>query len=189
VYDLGVTGNPPITAVVRLTPDGTVTMRAALPPTLPAGSRLAPQAVAIGDGAVWIVGNAGAVAVDAGTLAVRNSFDVQSPTPVELHDAAIAAGSLWSYDALSGELLDMGIDDGQVRRRITLVDGPPARLPAPAQIVAGGDVLWVRVRVGDPTALQQRVTRVDARTGEITGRFDAPPELEVGAIAVSRAPP
>jgi hypothetical protein len=47
----------------------------------------------------------------------------------------------------------------------------------------------VRVRVGDPTALQQRVTRVDARTGEITGRFDAPPELEVGAIAVSRAPP
>jgi hypothetical protein len=189
VYDLGVTGNPPITAVVRLTPDGTVTTRAALPPTLPAGARLTPQAVAIGDGAVWIVGNAGAVAVDAGTLAVKNSFDVQSPSPVELHDAAIAAGSLWSYDALSGELLSMGVEDGQVRRRIALVDGPPARLPAPAQIVAGGDVLWVRVRVGDPTALQQRVTRIDARTGEITGRFDAPPELEVGAIAVSRAPP
>lgn len=189
LYDLGVTGNPPLTAIVRLTPDGAVTTRAALPATGTAGARLAPQAVTVGDGAVWIVGTAAAIALDAGTLAVRHSFDVQSQLPAELHDAAIAAGSLWSYDALRGELLGIGVDDGQVRQRITLVDGPPAGLPVPAQIVGGGDALWVRVRVGGPTMLQQRVTRVDARSGEITGRFDSPPELEVGAIAVSRAPP
>jgi len=62
-------------------------------------------------------------------------------------------------------------------------------LPAPAQIVGVGDVLWVRIRIGDPTTLQQRVTRIDARSRDITGRFDAPPELEVGAVAVSAAPP
>ena len=32
----------------------------------------------------------------------------------------------------------------------------------------------------------QREARVDPRSGDITGRFTAPPELEVGEIAVSR---
>jgi hypothetical protein len=186
VYDLGVTGNPPLTAVVRLAPDGTVTTRAALPSTVAAGGRLAPQAVTVGEGAVWLVGSEAAVALDADTLAVRHSFGVQSQSSVELHDAAIAAGSLWSYDALSGALLRIGVEDGEVRQRVALVEEPPAGLPAPAQIVGVGDVLWVRVRVGSPTMLGQRVTRIDARSGDITGRFDAPPELEVGAIAVSR---
>jgi hypothetical protein len=186
VYDLGVTGNPPHTAVVRLAPDGSVTTRAALPPTVTAGGRLAPQAVTVGDGAVWIVGSAAAVALDAGTLAVRHSFGVQSQSSVELHDAVIAAGSLWSYDALSGTMLRIRLEDGEVRQRIALVEETPAGLSAPAQIVGVGDVLWVRVRVGSPTMLGQRVTRIDARSGDITGRFDAPPELEVGAIAVSQ---
>ena len=114
---------------------------------------------------------------------------MQSQSPVEVHDAAVAAGALWSYDALSGDLLRIGVEDGQVRQRIALVPDAPPRLPAPAQIVGGGDVLWVRVRIGGATTLEQRVTRVDARSGDISGRFDAPPELEVGAIAVSRAPP
>src|SRR5215210_20382 len=135
VYDLGVTGNPPHTAVVRLAADGTVTTRAALPPTVAIGVRLVPQAVTLGDGAVWIVGSTAAVALDAGTLAVRHSFDVQSQSSVDLHDAAIAAGSLWSYDALSGALLGIGVEDGQVLQRIRLVEEPPAPLPAPAQIV------------------------------------------------------
>ena len=186
VYDLGVTGNPALTAVVRLTPDGTVTTRAALPPSVAAGGRLAPQAVTTGDSAVWIVGSTAAVALDAGTLVARHSFDVQSQSAVELHDAAIAAGSLWSYDVLSGALLRIGVEDGQVGQRIRLVEEAPARLAAPAQIVGVGDALWVRVRTGGTNTLEQRVTRIDARSGDITGRFDAPPELEVGAIAVSR---
>jgi len=49
-------------------------------------------------------------------------------------------------------------------------------------------VLWVRVRVGSPNTLEQLITRVDARSGDVTGRFSAPPQLEVGEIAVSRAP-
>jgi hypothetical protein len=186
VYDLGVTGNPPLTAVVRIAPDGTITARAALPATTPGGGRLEPRAVALGEDAVWIVGRAAAVGLDARTLAVRQSFVVQSQSPVELHDAAIAAGSLQSYDALGGDLLSIGIEDGEVRRRLPLVDAPPPRLPAPAQIVARGDALWVRVRIGGATTLEQRVTRIEARSGDITGRFDAPPELEIGAIAVSR---
>lgn len=186
VYDLGVTGNPPLTAVVRIAPDGTITARAALPATGPGGARLEPQAVALGEDAVWIVGRTAAVGLDARTLAVRRSFVVQSQSPVDLHDAAIAAGSLQSYDALGGDLLSIGLEDGQVRRRIALVDGSIPRLPSPAQIVSGGDALWVRVRIGGPTTLAQRVTHIDARSGDVTGRFDAPPELEIGAIAVSR---
>jgi hypothetical protein len=189
VYDLGVTGNPPLTAVVRLAPDGTITARAALPAVGPGGDRLEPQAIALAEGAIWIAGRTAVIELDARTLATRQSFPVQSQSPVELYDAAVAAGSLWSYDALSGDLLRVGAEDGQVRQRVALVAGPPPRLPAPAQIVGGGGVLWVRVRIGGATTLEQRVTRIDARSGEITGRFDAPPELEVGAIAVSRAPP
>lgn len=185
IYDLGVTGNPPLTAVVRIAPDGTITARAALPATGPGGGRLEPQAVALGEGTIWVVGHGAVVGLDARALAARQSFAVQSQSPVELHDAAVAAGSLWSYDALGGDLLRIGVEDGQVRQRIALVSGSPTRLPAPAQIVGGGDVLWVRVRIGGATTLEQRVTRVDARSGEITGRFDAPPELEIGAIAVS----
>jgi hypothetical protein len=184
VYDLGVTGNPPITAVVRLAPDGTVTARAALRPTAPAGGRLEPQSVAVGGGAVWIVGRTAVVALDAGTLAVRQSFAVQTESPVELHGAAFAAGTLWSYDATSGALLSIG-DDSRVRARVPLTDGMPPPVPAPASIVGSRDALWVRLRTSAST-LEQRVTRVDARSGDVTGRFDAPPELEVGEIAVSR---
>jgi hypothetical protein len=189
VYDLGVTGSRPLTAVVRLAPDGTITARAALPLAGPGGDRLEPQAIALGEGAIWIVGRTAVIGLDARTLAARPSFAVQSQSPVEVHDAAVAAGALWSYDALSGDLLRIGVEDGQVRQRVALVSDPRPRLPAPAQIVGGGDVLWVRVRIGGATTLEQRVTRVDARSGDISGRFDAPPELEVGAIAVSRAPP
>jgi hypothetical protein len=183
-YQLGVTGNPPVTAVVRLAPDGTVTARASLPPTAPGGGRLEPQSVAVGGGAVWIVGRAAVVALDAGSLAMRQGFAVQTETPVELHDAAFAAGMLWSYDATSSALLRIG-EDGRVRARIPLTDGAPPPVPAPASIVGSRDALWVRVRTSAST-LEQRVTRVDARSGDITGRFDAPAELEIGAIAVSR---
>jgi hypothetical protein len=182
VYDLGVTGNPPLTAVVRVAPDGTITARAALPAT----DRVEPQGIALGEGAIWIVDPTHVVGLDVRTLSPRQSFAVQSQPPIELHDAAVAAGALWSYDAVSGELLRIGLQDGQVRQRVALVVEPPPRLPAPAQIVGGGDVLWVRVRIGGATTLEQRVTRVDARSGDISGRFDAPPDLEVGAIAVSR---
>jgi hypothetical protein len=186
VYDVGVTGNPPLTAVVRLAPDGNITARAVLPVTGPTGGRLEPQAIALGEGGLWIVGHTAVIGLDARTLDVRRSFAVQSQSPVELHDAAITAGVLWSYDALSGDLVRIGSEDGEIRQRVALVSDPPPRLPAPAQIVGGRDVLWVRVRIGGATTLEQRVTRVDARSGDITGRFDAPPELEIGAIAVSR---
>jgi hypothetical protein len=182
-YELGVTGNPPVTAVVRLAPDGTVTARASLRPTAPAGGRLEPQSVAVGGGAVWIVGRTAVVALDAGSLAVRQSFTAQTESPVELHSAAFSAGTLWSYDATSGALLRIG-DNGRVRARIPLTDGVPPPVPAPASIVSSRDALWVRVRASAST-LEQRVTRVDARSGDVTGRFDAPPELEVGEIAVS----
>jgi hypothetical protein len=46
----------------------------------------------------------------------------------------------------------------------------------------------VRARIGSPNTLEQLITRVDAQSGDITGRFSAPPQLEVGEIAVSRAP-
>jgi hypothetical protein len=184
VYELGVTGNPPVTAVVRLAPDGTVTARASLPPTAPGGGRVDPQSVAVGGGAVWVVGRSAVVALDTGSLAVRRSDAEQTGSSVELHGAAFAAGTLWSYDATTGALLRIG-DDGRVSARIPLRDGVPPPVPAPASIVGSRDALWVRVRAGAST-LEQRVTRVDARSGDITGRFDAPPELEVGEIAVSR---
>jgi hypothetical protein len=157
-----------------------------LPVTGPTGGRLEPQAIALGEGGLWIVGHTAVIGLDARTLDVRRSFAVQSQSPVELHDAAITAGVLWSYDALSGDLVRIGSEDGEIRQRVALVSDPPPRLPAPAQIVGGRDVLWVRVRIGGATTLEQRVTRVDARSGDITGRFDAPPELEIGATAVSR---
>ena len=49
-------------------------------------------------------------------------------------------------------------------------------------------MLWVRVRIGSSETLEQLITRVDARSGDVTGRFTAPPQLEVGEITVSRAP-
>jgi hypothetical protein len=184
VYDLGVTGNPPHTAVVRIAPDGSIAARAALaPPASGGGGRLEPQAVTVGDGIVWIVGRTAVVGLDATSLEVRQTFAVQADASVELHDAAFAAGSLWSYDARSGELLRIG-DDGRVRTRVAITDGAPPSVPAPASIVTGRATMWARVRTG--ATLEQRVTRVDARSGEITGRFVSPPELEIGAIAVSR---
>jgi hypothetical protein len=187
VYDLGVTGNPALPAVARVADDGTVTARAAIPDRVD-GGRLEPQAVALGDGVLWIVGRSAVVAVDPATLAVRRSFAVQDGAPVELHGAAVAGGLLWSYDVLSGALLGIGPDTGLVRHRVALTDGAQTRFRAPATIIGGGDVLWVRVRVGNPSTLEQLITRVDARSGDITGRFSAPPQLEVGEIAVSRAP-
>ncbi|HEY4398601.1 MAG TPA: hypothetical protein VGO28_13095 [Acidimicrobiia bacterium] len=187
VYDLGVTGNPALPAVARVEDDGTVSARAALPDRA-AGSRLEPQAVALGDGMLWIVGRSAVVGIDPTTLAVRSSFSVQDGTPVDLHGAAVAGGQLWSYDTQSGALLGIDPDAGGVRQRVALTDGAQTQFRAPATIIAGGDVLWVRVRVGSPSALEQLITRVDARSGNITGRFSAPPQLEVGEIAVSRAP-
>jgi hypothetical protein len=184
VYELGVTGNPPVTAVVRLAPDGTITARAPLPPNAPGGGHVEPQSVAVGGGTVWIVGRTAVVAVDAGSLAVQESVAVQTESAVELHDAAFVAGTLWSYDATTGALLRIG-DDGRIRARIPLADGVPPPVAAPASIVGSRDALWVRVRTS-PSTLEQRVTRVDARSGDVTGRFDAPAELEVGEIAVSR---
>ena len=184
VYDLGVTGNPPLPAVVRVAPDGTVTARAALPDQV-SGVRLDPQAVTLGDGTLWIVGRQAVVGLDPGTLAVRHSFTVQSESAIDLHSAATAGGLLWSYDSDSGALLGIG-DQGGVRQRVAIANGTQAEVPAAATIIAGGDVLWVRVRIGGATTLEQLVTRVVATSGDITGRFDAPPTLEVGEIAVSR---
>ena len=186
VYDLGVTGNPALPAAARVADDGTVTARAALPPNV-GGDRLEPQAVALGDGMLWIVGRSAVVGVDPATLAVRRSFAVQDGAPVELHGAAVAGGLLWSYDVQSGALLGIG-PDGRVRQRTALTDGAQSQFSAPATIIGGGDVLWVRVRVGNPSTLEQLISRVDARSGDVTGRFSAPPQLEVGEIAISRAP-
>jgi hypothetical protein len=186
VYDLGVTGNAAHPAAVRVADDGTVGARAALPDRVD-GDRLEPQALALGDGVLWIVGRSSVVGVDSATLAVRSSFTVQDGAPVELHGAAVAGGLLWSYDVQSGRLLGIG-RDGRVRQRTALTDGAQTQLRAPATIIGGGDALWVRVRVGNPSTLEQLITRVDARSGDITGRFSAPPQLEVGEIAVSRAP-
>jgi len=188
VYDLGVTGNPALPAAVRVADDGTVTARAALPERVD-GARLEPQAVALGDGMLWIVGRSAVVGVDPATLAVRRSFRVQDGTPLELHGAALAGGLLWSYDVQSGALLGIGPDAGRVRQRVALTDGAQTQLPPPATIIGGANVLWVRVRVGSPNTLEQLITRVDAGSGDITGRFSAPPHLEVGEIAVSRAAP
>jgi hypothetical protein len=188
VYDLGVTGNPALPAAVRVADDGTVTARAALPERVD-GARLEPQAVALGDGMLWIVGRSAVVGVDPATLAVRRSFRVQDGTPLELHGAAVAGALLWSYDVQSGALLGIGPDAGRVRQRVALTDGAQTQLPAPATIIGGANVLWVRVRVGSPNTLEQLITRVDAGSGDITGRFSAPPQLEVGEIAVSRAAP
>jgi hypothetical protein len=186
VYDLGVTGNPALPAVARVADDGTVTARAALPNRVD-GGRLEPQAVALGDGTLWIVGRSAVVGVDPATLAVRRRFAVQDGTAVELHGAAVAGGQLWSYDVRSGALLGIDPDSGRLRQRIALTEGARTGLRAPATIIGGGDVVWVRVRIGSSNTLEQLVARVDARSGDITGRFTAPAQLEVGEIAVSRA--
>jgi len=186
VYDLGVTGNPALPAAARVADDGTVTARAAIPDRV-GGDRLEPQAVALGDGMLWIVGRSAVVGVDPATLAVRRSFAVQDGASVDLHGAAVAGGLLWSYDVQSGALLGIG-PDGRVRQRTALTDGAQTQFSAQATIIGGGDVLWVRVRVGNPSTLEQLITRLDARSGDVTGRFSAPPQLEVGEIAVSRAP-
>jgi hypothetical protein len=186
VYDLGVTGNPALPAVARVADDGTVTARAALPNRVN-GGRLEPQAVALGDGTLWIVGRSAVVGVDPATLAVRRRFAVQDGTAVELHGAAVAGGQLWSYDVRSGALLGIDPDSGRLRQRIALTEGARTGLRAPATIIGGGDVVWVRVRIGSSNTLEQLVARVDARSGDITGRFTAPAQLEVGEIAVSRA--
>jgi hypothetical protein len=186
VYELGVTGNPALPAAVRVADDGTVTARAAVPDRVD-GNRFEPQAVALGDGMLWIVGRTAVVGLDPATLAVRGSFTVQDGTPVDLHGAAVAGGLLWSYDAQSGALLGIGPDAGRVRQRAVLTGGAQAQFRAPATVLGGGDVLWVRARVGSPNTLEQLITRVDAQTGDVTGRFTAPAQLEVGEIAVSRA--
>jgi outer membrane protein assembly factor BamB len=184
VYDLGVTGNPPLPAAVRLADDGGITARAALPDRV-GGDRLEPQAVALGDNTVWVVGRRAIVALDPATLAVRQSFNVQSAAPIELHGAAVAGGLVWSYDLQSGALFGIDPATGSVRRHVALTNGG-TQFRAPATIVAGTDVLWVRVRIGSSDTLEQLITRVDARSGDVTGRFTAPPQLEVGEIAVSR---
>jgi len=186
VYDLGVTGNAPLPAAVRLADDGSITARAPVPDRVD-GDRLEPQAVAVGDDTVWVVGRRALVALDPSTLAVRRSFAVQSAGTVELHGAAVAGGLVWSYDSQSGALFGVDPGTGTVRRRVTLTNGG-TQFRAPATIVAGTDVLWVRVRIGSSDTLEQLVARVDARSGDVTGRFTAPPQLEVGEIAVSRAP-
>jgi hypothetical protein len=185
VYDLGVVGNPPLPVAVRVADDGSITARAALPDRVE-GDRFEPQAVTLGDETLWIVGRRAAVAVDPATLAVRTSFAVQSESPVELHGAAVAGGTLWTYDSESGALLGVSPDAGRVRQMVALTDRAPPQFRAPATIVGGGGVLWARVRVGSTTTLEQLIARVDARSGDISGRFTAPPELEVGEIAVSR---
>jgi hypothetical protein len=185
VYDLGVTGNPPHPAAARVAPDGSITARVALPDQV-GGVALDPQALALGAGELWIVGRQMAVGVDATTLAVHHSFRVQSEAALELHGAALASGLLWSYDSGSGALLGIGVDEGRVRQRVTLSAAAPDQFPAPATIIAGRNVLWVRVRVGATSTLEQLVARVDATSGDVTARFDAPPALEVGEIAVSR---
>jgi hypothetical protein len=185
VYDLGVTGNPALPAAVRVADDGTVTARAAVPDRVD-GNRFEPQAVALGDGMLWIVGRTAVVGLDPATLAVRATFTVQDGTPVDLHGAAVAGGLLWSYDAQGGALLGIGPDAGRVRQRVVLTGGAQTQFRALATVVGGGDVIWVRVRVGSPNTLEQLITRVDAQTGDVTGRFTAPPQLEVGEIAVSR---
>jgi hypothetical protein len=187
VYDLGVAGNPQHPAVVRVAPDGTITGRAALPDQV-GGAALDPQALALRNGEIWVVGRQAVVGVDATTLATRQRFTVQASSPLDLHSAAVAGGLLWSYDSRSGALLGVGLDEGRVRQRVTLTGAQPGQLPAPATIIAGGDVLWVRVRIGATDTLEQLISRVDAKTGDITARFDAPSALEVGEIAVSRAP-
>jgi hypothetical protein len=187
VYDLGVTGNAPLPAAVRVADDGSVTARAPLPDRVD-GARLEPQAVALGDDTVWVVGRRALVALDPATLAVRQSFAVQSAEPVELHGAGVAGGLVWSYDSRSGALLGIDPATGGTRQRVGLTNGG-SDFRAPATIVAGADVLWVRVRIGSAGTLEQLITRIDARSGDVTGRFTAPPQLEVGEIAVSRAPP
>jgi hypothetical protein len=186
VYDLGVTGNAPLPAAVRLADDGSVTARGPLPDRVD-GDRLEPQAVALGDNTVWVVGRRALVALDPATLAVRRSRSVQSTAPVELHGAAVAGGLVWTYDSQSGALLGVDPGTGDVQRRIGLTNGG-TQFPAPATIVASPDVLWVRVRIGSSDTIEQLITRIDARSGDVTGRFTAPPQLEVGEIAVSRAP-
>ena len=186
VYDLGVTGNPALPAAVRVADDGSVTARAALPDRVD-GNRFEPQTVALGDGTLWVVGSSAVVGLDPTTLAARRSFTVPDGAPVDLHGAAVAGGLLWSYDAQTGALLGIGPDAGRVRQRVALTSGAQTQFRAPATIIAGRDVLWVRARVGSPNTLEQLITRVDAQSGEITGRFSAPPELEVGEIALSRA--
>jgi hypothetical protein len=186
VYDLGVMGNPALPAAVRVADDGAITARAALPDRVD-GDGFEPQAVALGDGMLWIVGRTAVVGLDPATLAVRRSFTVQDGTPVDLHGGAVAGGLLWSYDAQSGALLGIGPDAGGVRRRVVLTGSAQTQVRAPATIVGGGNVLWVRVRIGSPNTLEQLITRVDAQSGDITGRFSAPSQLEVGEIAVSRA--
>src|SRR5262245_143543 len=187
VYDLGVTGNAPLPAAVRLADDGSITARAPVPDRVD-GDRLELQAVAVGDDTVWVVGRRALVALDPGTLAVRRSFAVQGPASMELHGAAVAGSLIWSYDSQSGALFGVDPGTGAVRRRVALTDGG-TQFRAPATIVAGTDVLWVRVRIGSSTALEQLITRVDAGSGDVTGRFTAPTQLEVGEIAVSRASP
>jgi hypothetical protein len=186
VYDLGVTGNPALPATVRVADDGTVTTRAALPSRVD-GDRFEPQAIALGDDTLWIAGRTAAVGLDPATLAVRRSFTVQDGAPVDLHGAAVAGGLLWSYDAQSGALLGIGPDAGRVRQRVALTGGEQTQFRAPATIIGYGDVLWVRARIGSPNTLEQLITRVDAQSGNITGRFSAPPQLEVGEFAVSSA--
>lgn len=186
VYDLGVTGNAPLPAAVRLADDGSITARGPLPDRVDR-DRLEPQALALGDDTVWVVGSRAFVALDPATLAVRQSFAVQSSEPVELHGAAVAGGLVWSYDSESGALLGVDPGTGSVRQRVALTNGG-TQFRAPATIVAGTDVLWVRVRIGSSDTLEQLITRIDARSGDVTGRFTAPPQLEVGEIAVSRAP-
>ena len=184
VYDLGVTGNPPLPAAVRVGDDGSITARAALPDRVD-GDRLEPQSVALGDGTVWIVGRRAVVGLDPVTLAVRESFGVPGASTVELHGAAVAGGLVWSYDSESGALLGIDPGSGSVRQRVALTNGG-TQFRAPATVVAGADVLWVRVRIGSSDTLEQLITRVDAGSGDVTGRFTAPPQLEVGEIAVSR---
>ncbi len=135
---------------------------------------------------VWVLGRRAAVRIDPVTLQVRAAV-VYEERALSLYEAAAVHGEIWGLDQASSLLVRIDAN-GHVRGRYPTRPGR-GTLPLPAGLVADDASVWVLAPVGPRTTFgAERLTRVGVASGRITGRFESPANLSVGAIAVSHAP-
>lgn len=137
-----------ITVSARRIPAPPLAVRA----TIPVG--VAPTAVAVGAGSVWVANNA------AGTLTRLDAVSGRpARTPVRVGVApvaiAVGAGGVWVAEA-TGEIV-------RVDPRLDRVVGRPLHIADPAGVTIGSGSIWVTSRA------RGTVQRIDPRTGTLAG--------------------
>jgi hypothetical protein len=161
----------------------TVVASGALPSTV-GSTPVRVRSVSATDRGLWVLGRDVAVRLDRTTLQVRSTV-VYRDQALSLYEAAVVGGDIWGLDQTSSELVKID-GDGRTLRRFETRPGT-GTLPLPAGLVADDSSVWVLAPVAAETGFgSERLTRVDVRRSTITGRFESPAHLSIGAIAVSR---